>query len=86
MLRFHKPAADPMQTKLRSACRWMLTLRQRAHHHAIVCLGADDTAHALRALAHSIERQVVALLDLERLPQVLQPRPVPNPTSSVRST
>ena len=47
----------------------------RAHHHAIVRLAADDPSDALRGLPHRVEGQVVVLLDLERLRQVLQPRP-----------
>ena len=53
--------------------------RTGAHHHAVVGLGADDAPDALRGLAYRVKRQVVALLDLERLAQVLQPRPAPQP-------
>mmetsp|Transcript_20938 Transcript_20938/g.63025 ORF Transcript_20938/g.63025 Transcript_20938/m.63025 type:complete len:211 (-) Transcript_20938:1809-2441(-) len=46
----------------------------RKHHQSVVRLGANDTAGALGRLSHSIKGQEVGLLDLERLPQELQPR------------
>ncbi len=61
--------------------RWFIEERG-PHHQAIVCFGADDTADALRSLPHCIEREVIALLYLERLPQILQPRPdIMHPTA-----
>ena len=58
------------------SCTWEVRKMQtKPHHHSIVCLGADDAAHALRRLPHSIKCQVIALLDLKGLPQVLQPGP-----------
>lgn len=54
-----------------------------AHHHSVVCLRANDTAHALRCLPDCIKSQVVALLDLEGLPQVLQPGPVYKAAASI---
>lgn len=48
---------------------------RRADHEPVVGLGADDAANALSTLPHGIEGEVVALLYLEGLPQILQPRP-----------
>jgi hypothetical protein len=53
-----------------------VTSEGAAYHQAVVCLGANDAADALRSLADGVKGQVVALLYLERFPQVLQPRPV----------
>jgi hypothetical protein len=44
------------------------------HHDAIIGLAPQYAAHALRRVPHRVEGQEVAFLDLELVPQVLEPR------------
>ena len=73
----HIEAIANASRPLQASCDCMAEAinRDGPHHHSVVCFGADDAAHALRRLPHSIKGQVVALLDLEGLPEILQPGP-----------
>jgi hypothetical protein len=44
------------------------------HHDAIIGLAPQYAAHALRRVPHRVEGQKVSFLDLELVPQVLEPR------------